>query len=278
MDLHAGAVVLELQRGATAVGAQHLVDSRSPISASIGSSGTNGARRHAGQRAPPRPPRRQRRHRGEVAEEQRGPADGRQVGGGGARRCASSTRPSETPVRSSPPMIRSRNSRSSSPARAASSARRACRASARAAARRRGDRRERGAHVAKGERRTTDRRDAARQAAHAEHTGIRRRERMAGEERHRRRKLARVEGLEEVGHEPALLEAPRRGLEPPAERGRSRRRASRPHSKGRGAHALSQPSLVVKFTEAGRGSTGLPEGSSRRICEPPGPVTMSLRK
>jgi len=25
-------------------------------------------------------------------------------------------------------------------------------------------------------------------------------------------------------------------------------------------------------------STGLPDGSSTRICEPPGPVTMSLRK
>ena len=42
---------------------------------------------------------------------------------------------------------------------------------------------------------------------------------MAGEKGHRRRELARVEGLEEVGHEPSLVEATRRGLEPPAEAG-----------------------------------------------------------
>ena len=42
---------------------------------------------------------------------------------------------------------------------------------------------------------------------------------MAGEKRHRRRKVARVDGLEEIDHEPPLVEAPRRGLEPSAEAG-----------------------------------------------------------
>ena len=35
----------------------------------------------------------------------------------------------------------------------------------------------------------------------------------------RAEKLARVEGLEEIAHEPPLVEAPRRGLEPAAEAG-----------------------------------------------------------
>ena len=42
---------------------------------------------------------------------------------------------------------------------------------------------------------------------------------MAGEKRHRRRHLAGLDGPEKVGHQPALLEAARRGLELSAEPG-----------------------------------------------------------
>ena len=85
VDLHAGAVVLELERGAPAVGAQHLGEIVA-ISASIGSSATKGRGVDAGQRGRTAA-QREHGHGREIAEEERRAPHGGQVraGGGGDR-------------------------------------------------------------------------------------------------------------------------------------------------------------------------------------------------
>ena len=55
---------------------------------------------------------------------------------------------------------------------------------------------------------------------------------MTGEKCHRGGKLARVHRLKEIGHEPALLEAPRCGLESPAQPGEVGEERHRPILRG----------------------------------------------
>ena len=82
---------------------------------------------------------------------------------------------------------------------------------------------------------------------------------MAGEKRHRRRKLARVDGLEDVGHEPPLVEAPRCGLEPPAEAGEIGEERHAPILRAGKAPPLphSGSSEVVREGAGGRERPGL---------------------
>ena len=180
MDLHAGAIVLELERGPAAVGAQHVTEVGRDL-------GQHGQQRHERPRRRAAQRRRaaragQRRHRREVAEEERGPAHRGHVGVGGqrdrlqheamgdagAQLAADDAIEKIALVRRGPPRQLGQP-RVPRPPRAGAGGRR--------------DVRERLADVGQRERRSAAGRHAARQPAHAEHARIGARKRAPDEKR-----------------------------------------------------------------------------------------------
>ena len=204
VDLHAGAVVLELERGAPAVGAQDVTE----VGGDLGQHRQQrheGSRSDAGQRGRTAT-QREHGHGREIAEEERRAPHGGQVraGGGGDRfqhetiGHAGAHLPADDPAQELTLLARS-------PSRQLRQ--RGLAGPSRAAAHRRGDGAEGRADIAQRQRSARPLAHAARKAPHAEHPGVGRRKRVASEERHRQRDFVRLDRAEKIRHQATLVEA-----------------------------------------------------------------------